>query len=267
MTEVAADSCELERRLATARSVVAVSPHLDDAVLSAGAALARCAAQGARVVVVSLFAGDAPDVLSPAATRHHQRCSLPWHAVALRREEDHRAMVALGAEPIHGDFVDAVYRRRPDGGWVCESDSDLFGLPPEDDRLVDSMLATMRAAFERFQPDVVLGPAGVGNHVDHALTRDVAIHAAQGFPLLLWADQPYAADSPSVSENEYVRLPDDRGAMAIKLAAAACYGSQLPMLWPDGSWRRALSAAGEAFCSLSSDVVSRANSLRMRPWP
>ncbi|MGH3277767.1 MAG: PIG-L family deacetylase [Trebonia sp.] len=52
---------------------MAVSPHLDDAVISAGAALAALAAEAWPVTVLTVFAGDPGHSLSPAARRHHDR--------------------------------------------------------------------------------------------------------------------------------------------------------------------------------------------------
>ncbi|MDA8391968.1 MAG: PIG-L family deacetylase [Actinomycetota bacterium] len=96
--------------------VLAVSPHLDDAVLSAGATLAALVAAGRPVTVLTVFAGDPGPALSPVAERHHARCGLGVDAVERRRAEDRAALTRLGADPRHGALADAVYRRRADGG-------------------------------------------------------------------------------------------------------------------------------------------------------
>lgn len=264
-----AEAALLEHRLHSTRRLLAVPPHLDDAVLSAGSTLARCTADGTHVVVLTLFAGDVPLALSPAAVRHHERCSLPANAVELRREEDQRAMAMLRAQWRYGDYVDAVYRTRPGGRWVCESDDDLFGSPPTDRALFRALVSTVTETIGREAPDLVLGPAGIGSHVDHLLTRDAVTTAAAAcnVAVLAWADLPYAIAAGCTQRDRFQRLPDNQYSIETKLAAAAHYVSQLPMLWPGGEWRQALSDAGEAFCDVSSDWTSAANSRSMRSLP
>ncbi|MGH3829147.1 MAG: PIG-L deacetylase family protein [Pseudonocardiaceae bacterium] len=59
------------------RRVLAVSPHLDDAALSAGATLADLAARGVDVQVCTLFTGAPHEPLSAVARAFHARCDLP----------------------------------------------------------------------------------------------------------------------------------------------------------------------------------------------
>lgn len=236
--------------------VVAVSPHLDDAVLSAGAYLAACATRGAAVTVVTMFAGDAPDQLSPAAKRHHERCSLSLDAVATRRREDVRALGAIGASFVHEEHLDAIYRHRPDGAWVCSEDADLFARPCSDPGLDDRLRSSVSAAIDICRADLVLGPSGFGGHVDHVLVKSAILAATRRarIPVLLWADQPYAANLAHLPV-EYARMRPDHSAMDAKLAAAACYATQLPMLWRDQQWHHALSSAGEAFCAPATESI------------
>src|SRR5918997_1096243 len=81
-----------------AERVVVVSPHLDDAALSLGAAIARATRRGTPVTVLTPLAGD------PASTEPDQwarRCGFAsaGEAARARREEDRRACAILGAEP------------------------------------------------------------------------------------------------------------------------------------------------------------------------
>ncbi len=61
----------------TQRRVLAISPHLDDAALSAGATLADFAARGANVDVVTLFAGTPHEPLSAVNRAFHAKCGSP----------------------------------------------------------------------------------------------------------------------------------------------------------------------------------------------
>ncbi|MGH3693986.1 MAG: PIG-L deacetylase family protein [Pseudonocardiaceae bacterium] len=119
------------------RRIFAVSPHLDDAALSAGATLADFAARGVDVEVLTLFAGSPREGLSEIARGFHAKCGLPLDAsaVAARRDEDRAAMRELGAATHHGEFPDAIYRRDPQGNWLCAHERAIFDdLPPRPGR-------------------------------------------------------------------------------------------------------------------------------------
>jgi LmbE family N-acetylglucosaminyl deacetylase len=90
-------------------SVTILSPHLDDAVLSLGAAIARATRSGAAVEVVTVFAGD-PDASMPSGTwdarSGFQTCG---EAIRTRRSEDLRACRLLGASTHWLPFADLQY--------------------------------------------------------------------------------------------------------------------------------------------------------------
>src|SRR5689334_14945241 len=104
----------LRRSLLDHPRVLAVSPHLDDAALSAGATLAALAERGATVDVVTPFAGRAGGHISRVATQLHATYgygrfrrrvpSGPNWVIARRRREDLAAMALLGATATHGRF-------------------------------------------------------------------------------------------------------------------------------------------------------------------
>lgn len=228
--------------------VLAVSPHLDDAVISVGACLAALVTEGWPVTVLTVFAGDPDKVLSDVAQRHHDRCRLGADATANRRAEDRAALGRIGARPCHGMLRDAVYRRRPDGAWVCNEDIDMFAVPPADPPLDASILGLLEQAIDETGCAFLLGPSGMGSHVDHVLTDRAARHAAErrSLPLWRWADEPYASLDGEASETAgCVVVPYSSASLAAKLDAISCYGSQVPMLWPgDADWRAAVSMTG-----------------------
>ncbi|MDQ3762492.1 MAG: PIG-L family deacetylase [Actinomycetota bacterium] len=221
-----------ERRM----RVLAISPHLDDAALSAGATLADFAAQGADVEVVTLFAGTPREPLSPVARAFHVKCHLPedTSAVALRIKEDRAAMNELGARARHREFLDAVYRRGPDGQWLCHHDRAMFDDQPIDqDDLLDEISHQVRYLITIRKPDLVLSCAAVGDHIDHRLTRAAALNTATGasVPILLWEDLPYAIGRPPTAAPA-LRFTAPPAAWERKWRAIACYTSQIRMLWP-----------------------------------
>ncbi|MGY0237018.1 PIG-L deacetylase family protein [Longispora urticae] len=226
------------------RTVLAVSPHLDDAVLSVGATLAGWAGAGGTVVVCTVFAGDPPPVLSDAGRAFHAHAGLGADAVGARRREDVRALAVLDARPHHLGFVDAIYRDL-DGRWLYAGPGAAVDptWPPEPG-LRAELRRVLAGLVGEVRPDLVLTCSAAGGHVDHRLVRDavVAVVTDAGTELLLWEDLPYALDrEPSRAQ---VPVPSARigpGAVDRKLAAVGHYASQVRALWPDGyDWRGAL---------------------------
>ncbi|MBV8445986.1 MAG: PIG-L family deacetylase, partial [Candidatus Dormibacteraeota bacterium] len=143
-----------------------LSPHLDDAVLSASAALST----GAHVVTV--FAGippeDAPrgdwDILTRAASAAGR--------VRERRAEDQAALALFPVSCEHWEFLDGQHRGEPaDAAAIVTRLRSLLGARPE-----------------------LWAPAGIG-HPDHAAVSDAAVAAAAEAGLdrvMLYADVPHA---------------------------------------------------------------------------
>lgn len=220
--------------------VLLVSPHLDDAVLSVGATIAALTTAGAQVLICTVFAGRPKPPFSPVADAFHADCGLGPDAIEIRRKEDLAALTLLGADALHLDFLDAVYRRTGDE-WVCRSPRAMFdpGQPPEP-ALLNGIAREVHRLIETFEPAQVWTCAAIGQHVDHRITRAAVTLACAGTRrLLLWEDLPYAfnyrpphqhgVESPPIVHAEHLEL---------KLAALARYSSQLRMLWPRTDWRR-----------------------------
>jgi LmbE family N-acetylglucosaminyl deacetylase len=150
--------------------VVVVSPHLDDAVLSLGATMARPARSGTEWIILTVFAGD-PDSTAPASP-YDRRCGFlsAADAAAIRRREDERACHILGAKPIWLPFGDSQYdlSRDPDIVWSL--------LEPH-----------------VYQAQALLLPGFPLTHRDHAwITKLVLGRAPESIPIGFYAEQPYA---------------------------------------------------------------------------
>jgi LmbE family N-acetylglucosaminyl deacetylase len=224
---------------------LAVSPHLDDAVLSAGGVIARAADRGDRPVVLTVFAGPPTEPPSAYARRHHRLWNLGDDAVIARRREDLAAQARIGAEAVHGEVPDAIYRRAPDGRWLCGPDTgELEGLPPEP-AVEEAVAALLRETIARFDPAVILAPYGLGGHVDHLHVRRAAetVSGERNIPLLRWLDQPYAAHGRLDGALADLHVPYGGRTLEAKLSAIACYRSQFGILWYRGDeWRSLIGA-------------------------
>ncbi len=230
--------------------LLAFSPHLDDAVMSVGAALAAVAGTGRRVVVCTVFAGCPTPPLSAPATEFHRDCGLGDDAVPVHLAEDRAAVGALGADPLHLPFLDALYRRLGED-WLCTWLGAHFdpNLPAEPE-LAAEVTGALSAVVRELRPAAVWTCSAIGGHVDHLMTLATATAACaiEGVDLAVWEDLPYAIGQPpaeAAGSPVPVRAEDQHRRR--KLAAIERYTSQLDMLFPDGpDWRTAFEGHARA---------------------
>lgn len=200
--------------------IVAISPHLDDAAFSVGGLLAAQARAGARVTIVTCFTGNVARPTGFAlACQLDKGLSAEVDYMALRRGEDVAACAVIGAEAVHLPLLEAPHR-----GYA--SAPELFAGRRADDTMLAPLTEQLADTIERLQPDVLLGPLAVGDHVDHWLVRDAL--GALGRPMLLWEDWPYltrASHTPTEAVRERHELSaQDREE---RTAMCAAYASQI----------------------------------------
>ena len=219
-----------------------LSPHLDDVALSCGGQIFDATQRGERVLIVTITAGDPVAPVSDYAATLHTRWEVA-NATAARRQEDVAACAILCAEPLHWPVPDCIYRVDAHGKPFYLSDADIFGpVAPEEMTLVDELAAQMRALPPARH---VVAPLGVGQHVDHLLTRQAAEVAFESPTLLYYEDYPYAqqpgklaavigasnAEGTGAWAAEVVTLTDN--ALRAKFAAVAAFRSQLSTFFRD----------------------------------
>lgn len=208
---------------------MAVSPHLDDAVFSAGGTIAALGDAGWRVTVVTCFTASVADP-SPFAlsTQLDKGLDASVDYMALRRAEDVAACAELGATPVHLPVPEAPHR-----GY--RSATDLFAGVHDDDGVVPLLVELLGPALRH--ADLVLAPQALGDHADHRVVAE-AVAAVVG-PAVedgrgpwWWRDAPYALRRPDA--RPWTVVPDVGDAavgigdhLARKIAAARCYTTQL----------------------------------------
>ncbi|MBK1614602.1 hypothetical protein CKO44_14100 [Rubrivivax gelatinosus] len=194
-----------------------VSPHLDDAVFGCGVWLASRPGS----VVATVFAGVPGD---PAqATDWDRRCGFTsaGEAVAVRLDEDRRALARLGAEPRWLPFADSQYGCTPARADVARA---------------------LRSLLETERPRWLLLPLGLF-HSDHRLVHDAAVEAfgddVAGIDRVFWEDALYRG-MPGVLQARLAELlaagrvgtplfdaPPGSATLAAKRKAVSAYASQL----------------------------------------
>jgi LmbE family N-acetylglucosaminyl deacetylase len=209
-----------------------LSPHLDDAVLSAGGLIYEQARTGIPVEIWSFMCGYAPEgAVSPFAELLHKLWgfSSAEETTRMRREEDKQAAGLVGASARHFDFLDCIYRRRSDGEWLY---SDVFAPPRPEDAALPSQIAA-EITRHLAPDDVLVCQLAVGSHVDHVLVRQGA--ELLGRSLRYDIDVPYIFYKPdelspkSAGMRASIHSITEAGLNSWKEATLA-YKSQLPVL-------------------------------------
>ncbi|GAB4504225.1 MAG: hypothetical protein Fur0043_12180 [Anaerolineales bacterium] len=173
---------------------VYLSPHLDDAALSAGGLLYEQARKGLAIEVWTVVCGfPPPGALTPFAQWLHMQWGTQSaeETVRLRREEDLWAGDILGVKMVHFDVPDCIYRRASDGEPLY---LDVFVSPHEAESSLPAHIAQTIAAHLQADDRLVCQLA-IGGHVDHLLVRQAAEQLMR--PLLYLADLPYLFKQPA----------------------------------------------------------------------
>lgn len=180
-----------------------ISPHFDDAILSAcGAILYLKRFVPLTVVNVFTEADDPPYTFSAKA--HLKLCGVDSARLLYekRKKQDRRALARLNLKPVNLGFVEALYRKRgsqniftrliPELGHIYPVYrlSILGGRVSIEDRVLKKDLEKSLKKIIR-EPDMscIFCPAGIGGHVDHILVRDVCWQNFKN--IIFWADFPY----------------------------------------------------------------------------
>ena len=209
-----------------------LSPHLDDAVFSAGGLIHEQTQAGIPVEIWTLMCGDPQlDEYSPFAQVLHHKWgfSSAEETVRVRREEDKTAASIVGARTVHFDFLDCIYRRDRNGDWLYSE----ISVPPHEadagypDRIAEAISA-------RLMPDDrLVCQLAVGSHVDHVLVRQAA--ELLGRPLRYVIDVPYWFYKPEEFEAKAAGMKESafritEPSLERWIEAVLAYESQFPVL-------------------------------------
>lgn len=209
-----------------------LSPHLDDAVFSAGGLIYEQTQAGTPVEIWTFMCGD------PHLTEYSQFAQMLHHiwgfssaeeTVRKRREEDVRAASIVGAKAVHFDFLDCIYRRDKHGDWLY---SEIAIPPHEADADYPAQIASAISA--RLLPDdELVCQLGLGSHVDHVLVRRAAELLGRrlryDIDVPYWCYKPHELEAKAAGMNEStVRITEP--SLTRWIEASLAYTSQFPAL-------------------------------------
>ncbi|MEU7421120.1 N-acetyl-1-D-myo-inositol-2-amino-2-deoxy-alpha-D-glucopyranoside deacetylase [Streptomyces antibioticus] len=209
-----------------ARRLLLVHAHPDDESINNGATMARYAAEGAHVTLVTCTLGERGEVIPPEL-RHLTGAALGEH----RLRELTAAMAELGVEDV-----------RLLGGAGRYGDSGMMGLADNDDpdcfwrADVDTAAATLAEVILEIRPQVVVAYDDHGGygHPDHIQAHRVALRAVEHAARAGWTvPKVYYNRVPrSVAEAAFARLREELPALPFPKSAAV---SDVPGVVDDAS--------------------------------
>jgi LmbE family N-acetylglucosaminyl deacetylase len=233
------------------RPCLFLSPHLDDAVLSAGALISYLA-RNCEVTIATVFTEASIGPSGRLARQLVRDAQQPDGKAlfALRRQEDTAACEAVGASAVHLGFIDAAWRRRkhlhpllarlarlaPELAQVYPSSSLMWGRVAKADAALRVHIEHRLRTYQAHSAQAIFFcPAGIGGHADHLLARQVCQRIAPAS--ILWADYPYMVRShthrkPQLGRAVYEELEFRQG-VGFKLQVARAYASQMRSLFND----------------------------------
>jgi len=171
-------------RLASARPLYVLSPHLDDALWSMGGVLYALASVGHEITIINIF----------SLTVHvYESVRTPVEATLMRKSEDAAATKIAGiAHTTYLDFPDGVLRDMS----LKEVMNPNYVVPRY---LHDAIVLNLCKILPH--DAMVLAPMALGGHVDHLATRQTALAIKQHVSsLLFYEDLPYVARGRDTEE-------------------------------------------------------------------
>jgi LmbE family N-acetylglucosaminyl deacetylase len=170
-----------------------ISPHLDDAIFSAGGLIYEQVQYGAPVEIWTVMSGFPDHVeLSPFAKSIHQQwgTSSARETIQKRRKENEVAAAVLGAKNRYLDFIDSLYRHGSGGQALYTSSFSPLNKEEKDlpRRIAEELVKYL------LPNDALICPLTLGGHIDHIIVRE-AINFLDLSPFYM-ADIPYLLDNP-----------------------------------------------------------------------
>jgi LmbE family N-acetylglucosaminyl deacetylase len=232
---------------------VFVSPHLDDAIFSAGELISLLAAK-TKITIITIFTEGSNPPYTLSAKAFLKQCNYQ-DSLALfgaRRLEDKAVCQELKINFLHLGLADASFRRKKRQSFAFK----IFGnfipelayvypiyrtgiisgkIAKEDEDNLFDIEKKLNEVKEKFKPGYVFCSLGVGNNVDHIITRDICQKLFS--KLIFWEDYPY---NLRIKNKKYISSKINLGSLdnfsykKEKIKIMSLYESQIKAMFPCG---------------------------------
>ena len=192
-----------------------ISPHLDDAIFSAGNLIYKLR-EKAKVTIITIFTkvtNESNTLFTHLFIKKSGFCN-SRDLFSARKDEDIKVCRSIGVNAIHLDFVDLAWRKKRAVGGISLRIPELSHLYPtrfhilggkihkEDEAIMKKITQTLKNSIKN-DDAVVFCPLGIGNQVDHIITRTICQKSFLN--VIYWQDYPYVlknqADQRFIKEN------------------------------------------------------------------
>ncbi len=199
------------------KKILVISPHFDDAVLSAG----QFMADRPDAEVVTIYGGF-PLTASKVSTPYDKKCGFrnAEDAVAQRQRENNEALALLEATAFDLDLPDSQYENG-------------FANHVTTEQIIDYL----QELLDKNEYEFIMAPLGLG-HPDHVKVTSAVLRLKTDLPIYLWEDLPIRVVEPELVPPRLAELglnsldkletPATTGdKMAKKIRSMLCYKSQV----------------------------------------
>ncbi len=208
-----------------------ISPHIDDAIYSAGGLIYEQVQSGIPVEIWTVMSGI-PEygTLSSYAKAIHRFWGTrsARESMEIRRVENEKAVAFVGARLRYLDFIDSLYRVGSDGQPLYTNS--FLPLNQGEQDLPQQLAETLATHLE--STDILVCPLALGGHVDHIVARSAV--DLLGLSPYFVADIPYVLDVPRTVWWKTLGMkkelhPISESGLGAWLQAIRAYGSQVEL--------------------------------------
>ncbi|WP_414637535.1 N-acetyl-1-D-myo-inositol-2-amino-2-deoxy-alpha-D-glucopyranoside deacetylase [Amycolatopsis sp.] len=203
-----------------------VHAHPDDESITTGGIMARYAAAGAEVVLVTCTLGEEGEIIPPELAQLGS-----WAADQLGGYRAGELAVACRALGVTGHrFLGGIGRWRDSGmaGTPAAAHPRAFAGGP-----LEEQTAQLREILDEIRPDVVVTYNAFGGygHPDHIRAHEITMAAAHDVPRLFHIASGGGADPRP--DTEATTVVDIRGQLDAKIAAMGAHATQISVRPPE----------------------------------
>lgn len=233
-----------------------ISPHLDDAILSAGGLISYLASK-TTVEVITIFTKPSPKPYTLSTKVFLKNCNFrdAEDLFNKRRLEDQYVFTKLNLNYHHLGFTDASWRKKINPNRILKVFSkiipELIHIYPiyrnylkkgvtsghvsnEDEQNVTLIKQKLNKIIKNKKNILIFCPIGIGLHVDHILVRNLCQNSFKN--IIFWSDFPYSLtekpDDNFIMLNNLKKLQSDKK-INYKNTLISLYKTQVDAMFPE----------------------------------